>query len=60
MSRPASRPALLLLVAVALLLRLAPLDHGMPRPYVPDSHVVRNSLAPVVTVTVEGSVPVAR
>jgi hypothetical protein len=35
---------LLLLVLVALALRLAPIDHGMPRPYVPDSHMVRNAL----------------
>jgi len=44
MRRLAFRPTLLLLVALALLLRLAPLDHGMPRPYVPDSHMVRNAL----------------
>ena len=36
--------AAVLLVAVALLVRLAPLDHGMPRSYVPDTHVVRNAM----------------
>ena len=27
-----------------LLLRLAPVEHGMPRGYVPDNHMVRNAL----------------
>ncbi len=39
-----SRPALFLVLAVAFLVRLAPLDHGMPRAYVPDTHMVRNAL----------------
>lgn len=33
-----------MLVVLALGLRLAPIDHGMPRPYVPDSHMVRSAL----------------
>jgi hypothetical protein len=41
---PARRPALIALVALALALRLVPIDHGMPRPYVPDSHMVRSAL----------------
>jgi hypothetical protein len=44
MSQTAPRPAVLLLVAIALLLRIAPIDHGMPRTYVPDTHMVRNAL----------------
>lgn len=36
--------ALALIVALALLLRLAPIDHGAPRSYVPDGHMVRNAL----------------
>lgn len=36
--------AVLLLAVVALGLRLAPIDHGMPRGYVPDNHVVRSAL----------------
>lgn len=44
MNRLVPRPAALLLVALALLLRLAPIDHGMPRTYVPDTHMVRNAL----------------
>lgn len=44
MPRISSRTALLAIVALALFLRLAPLDHGMPRGYVPDTHMVRNSL----------------
>ena len=39
-----ARRALLAIVALALLLRLLPIDHGMPRSYVPDGHVVRNAL----------------
>jgi hypothetical protein len=35
---------LALIVALALLLRLAPIDHGAPRSYVPDGHMVRNAL----------------
>lgn len=33
-----------LIVALALLVRLAPIDHGAPRGYVPDGHMVRNAL----------------
>lgn len=44
MTRLVPRPAALLLFALALLLRLAPVDHGMPRTYVPDTHMVRNAL----------------
>jgi hypothetical protein len=44
MNRLVPRPAALLLLALALLLRLAPIDHGMPRTYVPDTHMVRNAL----------------
>ncbi len=33
-----------LIVALALLVRLAPVDHGAPRGYVPDGHIVRNAL----------------
>jgi len=39
-----SRRVLALIVALALLLRLAPIDHGAPRGYVPDGHVVRSAL----------------
>ncbi len=35
---------LALIVALALALRLAPIDHGAPRGYVPDGHMVRNAL----------------
>ena len=43
-SSPTSAFAVLLLVVVALGLRLGPIDHGMPRGYVPDNHVVRSAL----------------
>ncbi len=33
-----------LIVALALLVRLAPIEHGAPRGYVPDGHMVRNAL----------------
>ena len=36
--------ALVLLVLLPLALRVAPIGHGMPRNYVPDSHVVRSAL----------------
>lgn len=36
--------ALFGLFLLALVLRLAAVDHGMPRGYVPDNHVVRNAL----------------
>ena len=36
--------ALVVLVLVPLGLRLAPIDHGMPRNYVADTHFVRNAL----------------
>ncbi len=36
--------ALVLLLVVPLALRLLPIEHGMPRNYVPDTHVVRNAL----------------
>lgn len=39
-----SRRLVALIVALALLVRLAPIDHGAPRGYVPDGHVVRNAL----------------
>ena len=39
-----ARRALLVLVVCALALRLWPIDHGMPRGYVPDGHMVRNAL----------------
>ncbi len=39
-----SRLLPLLIVALALVLRLAPVDHGSPRGYVPDGHMVRNAL----------------
>ena len=35
---------LLLLLALPLALRVVPLDHGQPRNYVPDTHVVRAAL----------------
>ena len=35
---------LLLLFALPLALRGASLDHGLPRGYVPDAHIVRNAL----------------
>ncbi len=35
---------MLLLLILPLGLRLAPLEHGMPRNYVPDTHVVKNAL----------------
>jgi Dolichyl-phosphate-mannose-protein mannosyltransferase len=37
--------ALLVLLAVAFALRLVPIRHGSPRNYVPDTHMVRQSLA---------------
>jgi len=37
--------ALFALLAVAFALRLAPIRHGSPRNYVPDTHMVRQSLA---------------
>ena len=36
--------ALLLLFVLPLALRSYPLDHGLPRGYVPDAHIVRNAL----------------
>ena len=44
MTRSASVALCLLLAVVALGLRLGPIDHGMPRGYVPDNHVVRSAL----------------
>jgi hypothetical protein len=38
------RLALLALFVLALGLRVAPIEHGMPRGYVPDGHMVRNAL----------------
>jgi hypothetical protein len=35
---------LLVLLGLSLGLRLWPIDHGLPRSYVPDTHVVRNAL----------------
>lgn len=36
--------SLLVVVVLALVVRLAPIDHGAPRGYVPDGHMVRNAL----------------
>ncbi len=44
MASRAPGPWLLALVFLAFFLRLAPIDHGMPRTYVPDTHMVRNAL----------------
>lgn len=43
---PGPRPlvVLILLVIMPMVLRLAPIDHGMPRNYVADTHFVRNAL----------------
>lgn len=43
-SLSASSRVAALIVALALALRLAPIDHGAPRGYVPDGHMVRNAL----------------
>lgn len=43
-SRRAESLGLVALVVLALALRLIPIDHGMPRGYVPDGHMVRNAL----------------
>ncbi|MCA9000451.1 MAG: glycosyltransferase family 39 protein [Planctomycetes bacterium] len=36
--------ALILLIALPCFLRLAPIQHGKPHGYIPDTHVVRNAL----------------
>ncbi|MDE0891983.1 MAG: glycosyltransferase family 39 protein [Planctomycetota bacterium] len=41
------KAALLLLFILPLALRLVPVDHGLPRSYVPDSHAVRAALGMV-------------
>ena len=43
-ARGARWAALLLLFALPLFLRLVPVRHGMPRNYLPDTHVVRSAL----------------
>ena len=41
---PSARKLLLALVLLALALRLAPIEHGLPRRYVPDHHMIKRSL----------------